>query len=112
MQGRIKQIIGPVVDVEFSGNLPSIFHALEVESPAGEPGARLVLEVQQHLSGRLVRAVAMSSTDGLKRGAKVTNTGGPITVPVGKESLGRMYNVIGEPIDGLGPPKTKKGLPL
>src|SRR3989344_4013537 len=82
MTGTIKQIIGPV------------------------------LEVQQHLSGRLVRAVAMSSTDGLQRGAKVTDTGGPITVPVGKESLGRMYNVIGEPIDGLGPTKTKERLPI
>ncbi|OGL59083.1 F0F1 ATP synthase subunit beta [Candidatus Uhrbacteria bacterium RIFCSPLOWO2_12_FULL_46_10] len=112
MTGTIKQIIGPVVDVEFTDNLPAIFHALEVESPTGEPRARLVLEVQQHLSGRLVRAVAMSSTDGLQRGAKVTDTGGPITVPVGKESLGRMYNVIGEPIDGLGPTKTKERLPI
>jgi len=82
MTGTIKQIIGPVVDVEFTDNLPAIFHALEVESPTGEPRARLVLEVQQHLSGRLVRAVAMSSTDGLQRGAKVTDTGGPITVLV------------------------------
>src|SRR3990167_6952990 len=112
MTGTIKQIIGPVVDVEFTDNLPAIFHALEVESPTGEPRARLVLEVQQHLSGRLVRAVAMSSTDGLQRGAKVTDTGGPITVPVGKESLGRMYNVIGEPIDGLGPATAKNRLPI
>src|SRR3989338_5049982 len=108
MIGTIKQIIGPVVDVEFNDGLPEILHALEVE----RAGERLVLEVQQHLSGRLVRTVAMSSTDGLKRGAKVKSTGGSITVPVGKESLGRMYNVIGEPIDGLGPTKAKERLPI
>ncbi len=110
--GIIKQIIGPVVDVEFSDGLPQILHALEVDRPAGGEGERLVLEVQQHLSGRLVRTIAMSSTDGLKRGTKVKNTGESISVPVGKESLGRMYNVIGDPIDGKGEVKSKERLPI
>jgi len=106
--GVVKQIIGPVVDVEFSEGLPSILEALELKNN----GERLVLEVQQHLSSRMVRTVAMSSTDGLQRGEKVTATGGSITVPVGKESLGRMYNVIGEPIDGLGAVTAKERWPI
>jgi F-type H+-transporting ATPase subunit beta len=106
--GTVTQIIGPVVDVEFGDHLPEIKHALEVV----RDGERLVLEVQQHLSGRLVRTVAMSSTDGLSRGAKVADTGSAITVPVGIESLGRMYNVLGEPIDGLGESKSKVRLPI
>lgn len=106
--GTIKQIIGPVVDVEFNEALPEIYHALEVANGKDT----LVLEVQQHLSGRMVRTVAMSSTDGLQRGVEVKNTGAPISVPVGKESLGRMYNVLGEPIDGLGATKSKTRLPI
>ena len=107
-QGTITQVIGPVVDVEFKDGLPEIHHALEVK--IGE--STLVLEVQQHLSGRLVRAVAMSSTDGLRRGTEAKNTGTAISVPVGTESLGRMYNVLGEPIDGLGETKSKLRLPI
>jgi F-type H+-transporting ATPase subunit beta len=107
-KGIISQIIGPVVDVEFEGNLPEIFHALEVE----REGPRLVLEVQQHLSQTVVRTVAMTSTDGLRRGDKVTATGNPIMVPVGVESLGRMYNVIGEPIDGKGAATATQTMPI
>lgn len=101
-------MIGPVVDVEFIEKLPELLEALEIK----HGDTTLVLEVQQHLSGRLVRAIAMSSTDGLHRGATVAATGAPITVPVGKESLGRMYNVVGEPIDGLGAVKSITRLPI
>lgn len=94
--GKISQIVGVVVDVEFAeGQLPAIFDALELENKGG----KLMLEVAQHLSETSVRAVALGSTDGLKRGAEVTSTGAPISVPVGKDTLGRMFNVIGEPID-------------
>ncbi len=95
--GKISQVVGVVVDVEFGeGHLPAILNALEVKL-----GDRtLILEVAQHLSESSVRAVALSSTDGLARGAKVVDTGAPISVPVGKEVMGRMFNVIGEPIDG------------
>jgi F-type H+/Na+-transporting ATPase subunit beta len=95
--GAISQIIGPVVDVRFPGIMPSIFSALEV---IRDDGTKLILEVQQQLAGGIVRTVAMSSTDGLKRGLLVLDTGAPISVPVGKATLGRMFNVLGEPIDG------------
>ncbi len=95
--GKISQVVGVVVDVEFSeGDLPAIYNALEVSLDE----RKLVLEVAQHLSESSVRAIALSSTDGLERGASVTDTGAPISVPVGKETLGRMFNVVGEPIDG------------
>jgi len=95
--GKISQVVGVVVDVEFSeGSLPAIYNALEVS--LGE--RTLVLEVAQHLSESSIRAVALSSTDGLKRGAPVADTGAPISVPIGKDVMGRMFNVIGEPIDG------------
>ncbi|MFH0853121.1 MAG: F0F1 ATP synthase subunit beta [bacterium] len=97
--GSISQIIGPVVDVRFSDDLPEIYHALEV---IGD-GQRLVLEVQQHLGSNTVRTIALGSTDGLQRGTPVKNTGSPITVPVGKKTLGRMFNVLGDPIDGKPP---------
>src|SRR5574343_634228 len=93
--GKIKRIIGPVVDVDFGDNLPDVYSALEVE----KDGKKLVLEVEQHLGGGLVRAVAMDTTDGLSRGIEVTNTGAPISVPVGGETLGRIFNVLGEAID-------------
>ncbi len=96
-QGKIQQIIGVVVDVEFGDKPPAIYNALTVEMAKNET---LVLEVQQHLSGHVVRTVALGSTDGLKRGQKVADTGQPIAVPVGKDTLGRMFNVVGEPIDG------------
>ncbi len=98
--GRVFQVIGPVVDVEFEGeHLPDIYTALEVEGRAA--GNRLVLETQQNLGNGVVRTIAMQSTEGLQRGVRVRDTGVPIQVPVGKATLGRMFNVIGEPIDGL-----------
>ena len=109
--GKIVQIIGPVVDVAFEdGVLPAILNALEVERDKG--ASRLVLEVQQHLGENRVRTVAMDSTDGLVRGMKVRNTGQPIMVPVGPGTLGRVLNVIGEPIDELGPVKAEKMYPI
>src|SRR3981081_1002317 len=97
---RAAQISGPVVDVVFEAqDLPEIYHALEIDR--GKLG-RLVLEVQQHRGNDVVRTIAMDTTDGLVRGTEVRDTGGPITVPVGKGVLGRMLNVIGEPIDGKG----------
>ncbi len=97
MKGKIVQIIGPVVDVEFSENLPEIYHAIEV---IVSDDKKIVLEVHQHLGGNKVRAVAMASTDGLKRDMQVVNTGAPISVPVGPGILGRMFNLLGETIDG------------
>jgi F-type H+/Na+-transporting ATPase subunit beta len=103
-QGAIIQIVGVVVDIEFENHLPAINNALRVEMDKKV----LVLEVAQHLSQNAVRAIALSSTDGLKRGQKVTDTLGPIMVPVGDATLGRMFNVIGEPIDGKPAPKNFK----
>jgi len=97
---KITQIIGPVVDIEFEEKLPNINEALEIKSK--DDKSRLVLEVAQHLGSSKVRAVAMGSTDGLMRGTEVEATGAPIRVPVGEKALGRMFNVVGEPIDGLG----------
>ncbi len=103
-QGKIVQIVGPVVDVEFEpGKLPGIYNALEVQGIENKDifsySQRLVLEVAQHLGESRVRAVAMAATDGLTRGTLVTDTGAPITIPVGKETLGRILNIIGEPVD-------------
>ena len=99
--GRVVQIIGPVLDVQFEeGHLPEIYYALTVKRDNGEI---VVAEVQQHLGNNWVRAVAMSSTDGLRRGMQAVNTGESITVPVGEKTLGRVFNVVGEPIDGKGP---------
>ncbi|GBD93043.1 ATP synthase subunit beta [bacterium BMS3Abin05] len=109
-QGKIAQVIGPVVDVSFEeGELPYIYNALHLKR---KEGSTLVLEVAQHLGDRMVRTVAMDSTDGLVRGMPVEDTGQPITVPVGLEDLGRILNVIGEPIDEAGPVKTKKRYPI
>ncbi len=106
--GKIAQIIGPVVDVEFPpGKLPAIYNSLEVKAKMVQDifsySERLVLEVAQHLGESRVRAVALSSTDGLTRGMEVVDTGGPITIPVGPSSLGRIMNIIGEPVDKQGP---------
>ncbi len=106
--GTITQIIGPVVDVQFDGALPEIYEALTVALPQSE----LVLEVQYHLGSKTVRAVAMSSTEGLKRGTAVKATGSPIKVPVGEETLGRMFNVLGQPIDGIPAPKPSDHWPI
>ena len=94
--GKIIQIIGPVVDVQFEKELPKIYDALEIKLPEG----KLVLEAHQHVGSGKVRAVAMGSTDGLRRGMEVQDTGAPISVPVGTETLGHMFNLLGEPIDG------------
>jgi F-type H+-transporting ATPase subunit beta len=106
--GKIKQIVGVVVDVEFQEKLPEIYDALEVDLK----GKKLVLETQQHIGSNMVRTVAMGSTDGLKRGQKAINTGAGISVPVGEETLGRLFDVLGNPIDGQPAPKTKKRYPI
>jgi F-type H+-transporting ATPase subunit beta len=113
-QGRIVQVIGPVVDVEFGGaDLPEINIALAVSNPAiDDQPDNLVIEVAQHLGERTVRCVAMDSTDGLVRGMPVTNTGAPIMMPVGKEVLGRIVNVVGRPVDERGPVGATKFLPI
>jgi len=99
--GTVEQVMGVVVDVAFPGELPEIYHALKVEVPDGDgrQGIDLVLEVQQHLGDDRLKAVAMDATEGLRRGDRVIDTGGPITVPVGKDTLGRVFNLLGEPID-------------
>jgi len=104
-KGHIVQVIGPVVDVEFSDEktLPKIYNALEIEYEVNGNPTKLTLEVQQHLGESWVRSIAMSSTEGLKRGMSVTDTGGPITVPVGEGVLGRLFNVTGDTIDNRGP---------
>ena len=107
-QGTITKIIGVVIDVAFEGHLPAIFNALEVE----KDGKKIVLEVEQHIGESEVRTVAMASTDGLKRGMKVTDTGAPISVPVGKEVLGRLLNVLGDTVDGKKEIVTKSRLPI
>ena len=109
-EGLITQIIGPVIDVEFAqGELPEIYNALKIYK---EDGSYIVAEVQQMLGSNRVRTVAMSSTDGLKRGMKVENTGEPIKIPVGKAILGRILNVVGEPVDNEGPIETNDYLPI
>ena len=106
--GRIKQVLGAVVDVQFEGELPAILNALHMQLD----GKLLVLEVAQHLGESTVRCIAMDSTDGLVRGAEVTDTGAPISVPVGPETLGRIVNVIGDPIDERGPVGAKQTAPI
>ena len=106
--GRITQVIGAVVDVQFEGHLPAILNAIETRNG----GNRLVLEVAQHLGESTVRTVAMDTTEGLVRGQEVTDTGAPIRVPVGAGTLGRIMNVIGEPIDEAGPVKSEGLRPI
>ncbi len=109
MSGTISQVIGAVVDCQFpAGKLPAIYSALKTTIAEQE----LILEVHQHLDGNMVRAVSMGSTDGLRRGIAVEDTGAPIQAPVGPETLGRMFNVLGAPIDGLPAVKTKKTYPI
>jgi F-type H+-transporting ATPase subunit beta len=108
IKGRITQVIAAVVDVQFDGDLPAILNALECENQ----GKRLVLEVAQHLGESTVRTIAMDSTEGLVRGQEVVDTGAPISVPVGPQTLGRIINVIGEPVDERGPVTTEKTLPI
>jgi F-type H+-transporting ATPase subunit beta len=106
--GTITQVIGAVVDVHFDGELPSILNALHTDNA----GRSLTLEVAQHLGENTVRTIAMDTTDGLVRGAQVVDTGAPISVPVGPETLGRILNVIGEPVDERGPVTTKMRMPI
>ncbi len=106
--GKIEQVIGAVVDVAFEGSLPAILNALEVKNQ----GQSLVLEVAKHLGNNIVRTIALDSTEGLVRGQEVLDTGKPIEIPVGPETLGRILNVIGEPIDERGPIKAKKKYPI
>jgi len=110
--GKVVQIIGPVIDVEFPAQeLPEIYTALRIDTE-GENAIHLTAEVQQHTGRNQVRAVAMSSTDGLVRGTPVVNTGSPIEVPVGEECLGRIFNLLGEPIDNMGPVHAKERRPI
>ena len=106
--GRVSQVLGAVVDVQFDGELPFILNALTTKM--GEN--TLVMEVSQQLGERTVRCIAMDSTDGMVRGQEVLDTGAPISVPVGPETLGRILNVIGEPIDERGPLNTTKRYPI
>ncbi|MHB1407922.1 MAG: F0F1 ATP synthase subunit beta, partial [Desulfitobacteriaceae bacterium] len=109
--GKIVQVMGPVVDVEFAPDeLPEIYSAVKVDYP--EQKIHLTLEVAQHLGNDTVRCVAMSSTDGLQRGLQATNTGAPITIAVGPKTLGRMFNVLGDPIDGQEPVVSEINYPI
>merc|ERR1719310_1230789 len=108
MMGKVSQVIGAVVDVQFDGALPPILNALEVRGFEN----RLVLEVAQHLGENMVRTIAMDGTDGLTRGQEVEDTGAPIKVPVGEQTLGRIINIIGEPIDELGPIGSTQQFPI
>jgi F-type H+/Na+-transporting ATPase subunit beta len=112
--GKIVQVIGPVVDVDYSatGQLPAIYNALEIQVDFGGKSGTVVCEVQQHLGDGWVRSVSMSSTDGLKRGMNVTDTGAPISVPVGDEVLGRIFNVTGHPVDDQPAPVVQKRYPI
>ncbi len=111
-KGKIVQVVGPVVDVEFSDGLPGIYNALTVEYKIQDQPAKLILEVQQHLGDKLVRGISMSGTEGLKRGFEVEDTGGPIRMPVGDGVMGRMFNVTGDPVDDLGPVQAEKYYPI
>ena len=111
--GKIVQIIGPVLDIEFTGQLPAIYNALTVEYDLpGQGKTKLTLEVQQHLGGNWVRAVAMSTTEGLKRGMEITDTGAPISMPVGNAVMGRVFNVTGDAVDEQGPVNADKYLSI
>ena len=112
-KGKIVQVIGPVVDIEFPDSLPSIYNAVTIDFDVpGQGKTKLTLEVQQHLGDNWVRAVAMSSTEGLKRGFDVTDTGAPISMPVGEAVMGRVFNVTGEPVDERGPVTYTKRYPI
>src|SRR6056297_4106715 len=107
-KGKITQVIGAVVDVQFGDHLPAILNALTTD----DNGKTLVREVAQHLGENTVRTIAMDATEGLVRGQKVSDTAGPITMPVGNATLGRIMNVVGEPIDERGPVQTDERRPI
>jgi F-type H+-transporting ATPase subunit beta len=111
-KGKIVQAVGPVVDVEFTQDLPAIYNALTVEFKVDSEPYKLTLEVQQHLGDHWVRSISMSGTEGLKRGYEVIDTGGPISVPVGEGVMGRMFDVCGNPVDERGPVKAEKYYPI
>src|SRR5215475_10762027 len=111
--GKIVQVIGSTFDAEFDdAHLPDIYNALRVESDFKGVEIKLTGEVQQHLGGNRIRCVALGSTDGLVRGMQVHDTGKPVQVPVGKETLGRVFNLLGEPIDGRGPVAAQEFRPI
>jgi len=111
--GKVAQVIGAVVDVEFpEGHLPSMYNGITITDDTSTPPMKLTLEVQQHLGESMVRCVALSSTDGLKRGMTASDMGGPITVPVGRATLGRVFNLLGEPIDFMGDVAVEKRMPI
>ena len=101
--GRIVQVVGAVVDVEFEGALPAIYNALSVECTVKQQPVKVTLEVQQHLGDRRVRTIAMSGTEGLRRGYEARDSGGPIRMPVGPGVMGRVFDVTGAPVDERGP---------
>src|SRR3954470_9563739 len=114
--GKITQVIGPVVDVDFAGaDLPEVYTALRIKNPnvdQNDTARELTVEVAQHLGEHTVRTIAMDSTDGLVRGMEVIDTKAPIMMPVGKEVLGRILNVVGDPVDERGPVKANTYLPI
>jgi F-type H+-transporting ATPase subunit beta len=111
-KGKIVKVVGPVVDVEFPETIPGIYNALTVECKVQGQPTKLTLEVQQHLGDKSVRAISMTGTEGLKRGFEVTDTGGPIAMPVGESVMGRIFNVTGEPVDEQGPVHAEKYYPI
>src|SRR5512140_3553090 len=111
-KGKSVQVIGPVVDVEFPEALPAIYNALTMDFTVEGQTSKLTLEVQQHLGDNWIRSVAMSSTEGLKRGYEVTDTGAPISMPVGEGVMGRVLDVTGNPVDERGPVKAEKYYPI
>src|SRR5215470_8199916 len=111
-KGKIVKVVGPVVDVEFPETIPPIYNALTCEYTLQNDPAKVTLEVQQHLGDRCVRAISMAATEGLKRGFEVTDSGGPISMPVGEGVMGRIFNVTGEPVDERGPVKSEKYYPI
>src|SRR3974377_800303 len=111
-KGKIVQVIGPVVDVEFPSELPAIYNALTIDFTVQGQTTKLTLEVEQHLGDNWVRAVAMSSTEGLKRGFEVADSGKPISMPVGAAVMGRVFDVTGNPVDEKGPVHAEKYYPI
>src|SRR6478735_2077686 len=111
-KGKIVKVLGPVVDVEFPEALPGIYNALTVEYMVQNQPAKVTLEVQQHLGDKWVRAISMSGTEGLKRGFEVTDTGNPISIPVGEGVMGRVLDVTGNPVDERGPVEAEKYYPI
>src|SRR5690349_12999956 len=110
--GKIVRVSGPVVDVEFEDTLPPIYNALTVDYMVQNQPAKMTLEVQQHLGDKWVRTISMSGTEGIKRGVAVTDSGGPISVPVGEGVMGRVFDVTGTPVDERGPIHAEKRYPI